>query len=109
MNYSFYSELDHFDGQFHHEMGRGVLRSQERMLIFYGFFSFILSLFFFFFFSFGFLSDSTAATYNFTAPICTRTIIPLEPCALNAEFHTKCFFKIKFTDFTDTTLKGVRG
>jgi hypothetical protein len=39
----------------------------------------------------GFLS-TTAATYNFTAPTCTGTIIiPLEPCALNAEFHTKFF------------------
>ncbi len=47
--------------------------------------------FFSFFFFLGFLS-TTAATYNFTAPTCTGTIIiPLEPCALNAEFHTKFF------------------
>ncbi len=34
-----------------------------------------------------FLSSSTAATYIFTAPTCTITIITLEPCALNAEFQ----------------------
>jgi hypothetical protein len=34
-----------------------------------------------------FLSASTAATYIFTALSCTTTIIPLEPCALNAEFQ----------------------
>jgi hypothetical protein len=34
-----------------------------------------------------FLSASTAATYIFTAPSCTTTIITLEPCALNAEFQ----------------------
>jgi hypothetical protein len=33
-----------------------------------------------------FLSTSTAATYIFTAPTCTTTIITLEPCALNTEF-----------------------
>jgi len=31
-----------------------------------------------------FLNGSTAVTYIFTAPTCTATIIPLEPCALNA-------------------------
>jgi hypothetical protein len=36
---------------------------------------------------FFFLSASTAATYIFTAPTCTTTIISLEPCALNAEFQ----------------------
>ncbi len=39
-----------------------------------------------------FLSASTTATYIFTAPTCTTTIISLEPCALNAEFpafHTQ--------------------
>jgi hypothetical protein len=30
---------------------------------------------------------NTAATYIFTAPTCTTTIITLGPCALNAEFH----------------------
>jgi hypothetical protein len=30
---------------------------------------------------------STAATYIFTAPTCTTTIITLEPCALNVEFQ----------------------
>jgi hypothetical protein len=29
---------------------------------------------------------STVATYIFTAPTCTTTIISLTPCALNAEF-----------------------
>jgi hypothetical protein len=37
--------------------------------------------------SFFFMSDSTAATYIFTSPTCTATIIPLEPCALSAEFQ----------------------
>ncbi len=39
------------------------------------------------FLSFFFMSDSTAATYIFTSPTCTATIIPLQPCALNAEFQ----------------------
>ncbi len=34
-----------------------------------------------------FLSASTAATYIFTAPNSTTTIVSLEPCALNAEFQ----------------------
>jgi hypothetical protein len=34
-----------------------------------------------------FLSASTAATYISTAPTYTTTIITLEPCGLNAEFH----------------------
>jgi hypothetical protein len=34
-----------------------------------------------------FLSASTAATYIFTAPSCTTTIITLEPCTLNAEYQ----------------------
>jgi len=43
--------------------------------------SFILSFLFF-------LSASTAATYIFTAPNCTTTIIGLQPCALmNAEYQ----------------------
>jgi hypothetical protein len=33
------------------------------------------------------LSSSTVATYIFTAPTCTTTIITLEPCALNAAFQ----------------------
>jgi hypothetical protein len=39
-----------------------------------------------------FLSASTTATYIFTAPNCTTTIITLEPCASSAEyqgFHTE--------------------
>jgi hypothetical protein len=42
--------------------------------------SFILSFLFF-------VSASTAATYIFTAPNCTTTIINVEPCALNAEYQ----------------------
>ncbi len=34
-----------------------------------------------------FLSASIAATYIFTAPTCTTTIISLKPCALDAEFQ----------------------
>jgi hypothetical protein len=34
------------------------------------------------------LSASTDVTYIFTAPTCTVTKIPLEPCPLNAAFHT---------------------
>ncbi len=34
-----------------------------------------------------FLSASTAATYIFTAPTSTGTIVTLEPGALNAEFQ----------------------
>jgi hypothetical protein len=34
-----------------------------------------------------FLSVSTVATYIFTGPLCTTTIITLKPCALNVEFH----------------------
>jgi hypothetical protein len=33
------------------------------------------------------MSASTAATYIFTIPTRTATVIPLEPCALNAEFQ----------------------
>jgi hypothetical protein len=36
-----------------------------------------------------FLSASIAATYIFTAPNCTTTIITLEPCALNAEYQSE--------------------
>ncbi len=34
-----------------------------------------------------FLRASTAATYIFTAPNCTITIMSLKPCALNAKFQ----------------------
>jgi hypothetical protein len=37
--------------------------------------------------SFLFLSASIATTYIFTALNCTITIISLDSCALNAEFH----------------------
>jgi hypothetical protein len=45
-----------------------------------------------------FLSASTAATYIFTAPTCTTTIITLKLCALNAEFQhfILIFLIIKF-------------
>jgi hypothetical protein len=33
------------------------------------------------------MSVCIAASYIFTAPTCTTTIITLEPCVLNAEFH----------------------
>ncbi len=36
-----------------------------------------------------FLSASTAATQIFTAPTCTATIIPLEPCVLNGEIRAQ--------------------
>ncbi len=49
------------------------------------------------------------------APTCTATIIPREPCALNAKIqHFMLSFSIsyrdsiKFTYFTDTTRRGVR-
>ncbi len=49
-------------------------------------------------------------------PTCTSTIIPLEPCALNAEIqHFVLSFSILYWDliklphFTDTTKRGVRG
>jgi hypothetical protein len=32
-------------------------------------------------------ASTTTATYIFTAPTCTTTIITLDPCALNAEFQ----------------------
>ncbi len=53
------------------------------------------------------LSASTAATYIFTAPICTTTIISLELCALNAEF--KHFILRLNLYFADTTERGDRG
>jgi hypothetical protein len=40
-----------------------------------------------------FVSASTAATYIFTAPTCTITIINVEPCALDAEFQ---YFILRF-------------
>jgi hypothetical protein len=55
-------------------------------------------------------SASTAATYIFTAPNCTTTIISLEPCGLNAEFqHFILSCSISYWDlikclyFADTT------
>ncbi len=44
-----------------------------------------------------FLSGSTAATEIFTAPTYTAAIIPLEPCALNAEIqHFVLSFNISY-------------
>jgi hypothetical protein len=63
-----------------------------------------------------FLSASTAATYIFTAPNCTTTIINLESCALNAEYQhfipscsISCWDLLKCLYFVDTTETGDRG
>ncbi len=45
-------------------------------------------------------ASSTVATYNFTAPNCTGTIISLEPCALNAEY----LHAISYTDLLKMSL-----
>jgi hypothetical protein len=48
----------------------------------------------------------------FTARTCTATIIPLEPCALNAEIqHFVLSVSISYESpyFTDTTKRGFRG
>ncbi len=52
------------------------------------------------------LSACTAATYIFTAPTCTTTIISLEPCALNAEFQHFIPRVDNFPYFVDTTERG---
>jgi hypothetical protein len=44
-----------------------------------------------------FLSASTSATYIFTAPTSTATIIPLQSCAWNAEFH---YFILSFNEIS---------
>jgi hypothetical protein len=55
------------------------------------------------------MSASTAATYIFTAPTCTTTIVTLEPCALNAEFqHFILRFNKKFL-LSFTTERGDSG
>jgi len=56
-----------------------------------------------------FLSASTAATYIFTVPTCTATIIPLEPCALNAEIQYFVLRFNKISSLTDTTKREARG
>ncbi len=63
-----------------------------------------------------FLSASTAATYIFTAPNCTSTIISLEPCTANAEYQRfilSCSISywdlLKCLYFADTTEWGDRG
>jgi hypothetical protein len=48
-----------------------------------------------------FLRASTAATYIFTAPTCTATMITLQPFALNEPDL------IKFSYFADTTEREV--
>ncbi len=53
-----------------------------------------------------FRSASTAATYIFSAPNCTTTIISLEPCALNGEFSISY---LKYLYFADTNERGDRG
>jgi hypothetical protein len=60
-----------------------------------------------------FLSSSTAATYIFTAPNCTTTIIGLEPCALNcwwvSAFHFISYWGLlKCLYFADTIERGDR-
>jgi hypothetical protein len=54
------------------------------------------------------MRESTA-TYIFTAPTFRTTIITLEPCALNAEFHHFILDFIKFPYFLDATERGDRG
>jgi hypothetical protein len=56
------------------------------------------------------LSASTAATYIFTTPSCTTTIITLAPGALNAEFqHFILRDLIEFHYFLDIAERGDRG
>jgi hypothetical protein len=51
-----------------------------------------------------FLSASTAATYIFTAPTCTTTIITLEPCALKCRVSSMSYpGLIKFSYFVNLT------
>jgi hypothetical protein len=48
--------------------------------------------------------------YIFTAPICTRRLLPLEPCALNPEFWGISYSdSVKFHYFADTTEKTLQG
>ncbi len=53
-----------------------------------------------------FLSASTAATYIFTAPTYTTTIITLELCPLNAEFQ---HFILRFNKVSLPLKGGIRG
>jgi len=53
-----------------------------------------------------FLSASTAATYIFTAPTYTTTIITLELCPLNAEFQ---HFILRFNKVSLPLKEGIGG
>jgi len=55
------------------------------------------------------MSAFTAATYIFTAPTRTTTIITLEPCALNAEFQHFILRFNKIPYFADITERGDKG
>jgi len=48
------------------------------------------------------------ATFIFSAPTCTTTIITLEPCALNAEFQNFILGFNKLPYFADITERGDR-
>ncbi len=55
-------------------------------------------------------STTAAATYIFTAPTCTTTIITLEPCALNAEFqHFILRFNKNFLTLLIPLKQGIGG
>jgi hypothetical protein len=57
-----------------------------------------------------FLSASTAATYRFTTPTCTTTLIILEHCALNAEFqHFILRFNKNFFTLQIALKEGIGG
>jgi hypothetical protein len=53
-----------------------------------------------------FLSASIAATYIFTVPTRTTTIVTLELCALNAEFQHFILDSVKLSYFADTAESG---
>jgi hypothetical protein len=56
------------------------------------------------------MSASIDATYIFTAPSCTTTIITLEPCALNAEFqHFILRFNKNFLSLLIPLKEGIVG
>ncbi len=45
-----------------------------------------------------FLNASISATYIFTAPTCTTTLITLKPCALNAEIYSYLYNYYNYFD-----------
>jgi hypothetical protein len=60
--------------------------------------------------SFLFPEFISAATYIFTAPTCTTTIVTLEPCALNAEFqHFLLRFNKNFLTLRISLKEGTKG